>query len=122
MRVRSCPKCGGDFVRVHRRIRDHLQSVIVPVRRYRCSSLECQYEANVPKTLSTKHKLALCFAGVLAATLAGALAMHGYVSPASHQSISSQEQGANVSPKAYPPDDPLVPSSASQPNAALPLR
>ena len=122
MRVRSCPKCGGDFVRIHRRIPDRLLCLIVPVRRYRCSSLECQYEANVPKTLSTRHKLALCFAGVLAATLAGALAMQSYVSSASQESISSQEQGANASPKDYPPADPLVPSSASQPNAALPLR
>ena len=122
MRVRSCPKCGGDFVRIHRRIRDRLHSVIVPVRRYRCSSSECQHEANVPKTVSTKHKLALCFAGVLAPALAGAVAMHSYVSAASDHSISSHEQGANASPKDFPPDVPLVPSSESQPNAALPLR
>ena len=122
MRVRSCPKCGGDFVRVHRRIRDRLRSVILPVRRYRCSGLQCQYEANVPKTLSTKHKLALCFAGILGATLVGALTIQSYLSPASGHSVSGQEPGAKASPKDYQPDDLPVPSSASRPNEALPLR
>jgi hypothetical protein len=37
----QCPRCEGDLYRVHRHRRDRLVSLVVPVRRYRCSKPEC---------------------------------------------------------------------------------
>jgi hypothetical protein len=39
----SCPRCEGGLHRVHRHRRDRLVSLIVPVRRYRCSNPECRW-------------------------------------------------------------------------------
>lgn len=36
-----CPRCKGNIHRVHRHSLDHLISIIVPVRRYRCTDREC---------------------------------------------------------------------------------
>jgi hypothetical protein len=38
-----CPRCGGSLHRVHRLSRDRLVSLVVPVRRYRCSRRECRW-------------------------------------------------------------------------------
>lgn len=39
----KCPRCGGDIHRVHRTTTDHLISVFVPVRRYRCANRDCRW-------------------------------------------------------------------------------
>ncbi|MCX7706668.1 MAG: hypothetical protein N2204_01495 [Anaerolineae bacterium] len=39
----KCPRCGGDLHRVHRTTADHLISVVVPVRRYRCGNRDCRW-------------------------------------------------------------------------------
>jgi hypothetical protein len=38
-----CPRCGGGVHRVHRRWGDRVVSLVVPVRRYRCSNKECRW-------------------------------------------------------------------------------
>lgn len=43
-----CPKCGSNYLtRIHRRFRDRLLSIFVPVYRYRCDSLACEWEGNL---------------------------------------------------------------------------
>lgn len=42
-----CPRCKGPIYRTHRRLVDRVISVIVPVRRYRCFSVRCQWEGNI---------------------------------------------------------------------------
>jgi hypothetical protein len=42
-----CPNCGGELVRIRRRVIDRLLSAFVPVRRFRCSMLECGHEGNL---------------------------------------------------------------------------
>jgi hypothetical protein len=39
-----CPICGGNLRRLHRRWRDRLLSLLVPVARYRCRDRECGWE------------------------------------------------------------------------------
>ena len=39
----ECPECGGEIHRVHRRTRDYLISLFMPVRRYSCSNSECRW-------------------------------------------------------------------------------
>lgn len=36
-----CPRCKGNIHRVHRHAFDHVISIIVPVRRYHCTSRDC---------------------------------------------------------------------------------
>ncbi len=36
-----CPRCKGSLHRVHRHMTDRFISIIVPVRRYRCTNREC---------------------------------------------------------------------------------
>jgi hypothetical protein len=38
-----CPHCGSDLRRVHRRPRDRLLDLFVPVRRYRCKNRDCYW-------------------------------------------------------------------------------
>ncbi|MBN1135296.1 MAG: hypothetical protein JXM73_01850 [Anaerolineae bacterium] len=37
----KCPRCGGEVHRVHRRWRDRLLNLYVPVRRYQCEDPDC---------------------------------------------------------------------------------
>jgi hypothetical protein len=41
---RTCPVCGGELRRSHRRWQDHLLSLLVPVARFRCRNEECRWE------------------------------------------------------------------------------
>lgn len=41
--ARTCPLCGEDLRRTHRRQRDRIASIYVPVRRYRCRSRACRW-------------------------------------------------------------------------------
>lgn len=77
MRVHVCPKCGGESVRIHRRLLDRLHGVFLPARRFRCTALQCQYECNARRTVSAKRKLALATAGLMGVTFAGVLAIDG---------------------------------------------
>jgi hypothetical protein len=43
----TCPHCNGAVTRVPRRFVDVLLSAFVPVRRYRCRSLDCGWEGNL---------------------------------------------------------------------------
>ena len=50
-----CPQCGGEVRRVHRRPRDYLINLFVPVYRYRCSNHECRWEG-LRVVAATRHK------------------------------------------------------------------
>jgi hypothetical protein len=39
--ARTCPLCGKDLRRTHRRRRDRILNLYVPVRRYRCRNRDC---------------------------------------------------------------------------------
>jgi hypothetical protein len=41
--ARTCPRCGGDLHRTHRRRRDRIVNLYVPVRRYRCKNRDCRW-------------------------------------------------------------------------------
>ena len=43
---RTCPRCNAAIFRVSRRLIDLLVSVFVPLRRYRCRSMNCGWEGN----------------------------------------------------------------------------
>ena len=45
---RSCPDCTARLVRIARRPVDRLQSLFVPVKRYRCRTFMCSWEGNLP--------------------------------------------------------------------------
>jgi hypothetical protein len=45
---RECPRCGGPAYRVKRRKIDRLISLLFPRRRFRCSSMGCGWEGNLP--------------------------------------------------------------------------
>lgn len=36
-----CPECGNDLHRIHRRARDRIVGLLVPVRRYQCRNASC---------------------------------------------------------------------------------
>ena len=43
-----CPECGGNYLtRIHRRFIDRLLSLFLPVYRYRCDRLLCDWEGNI---------------------------------------------------------------------------
>jgi hypothetical protein len=42
-----CPRCNAAVFRVSRRFIDLFVSLFVPVRRYRCISMECNWEGNL---------------------------------------------------------------------------
>jgi hypothetical protein len=39
----KCPVCGSDLHRIHRRGRDRMVDLFVPVRRYQCRNHDCQW-------------------------------------------------------------------------------
>jgi hypothetical protein len=39
----ACPRCGSELHRIHRRPRDRLLDLFVPVRRYRCKNRDCSW-------------------------------------------------------------------------------
>lgn len=43
----ECPRCGGSVIRVPRRLVDLLISKFVMVHRYRCHSMDCDWEGNL---------------------------------------------------------------------------
>ena len=45
--VRLCPHCGAPALRIHRRLIDHLISLVYPVRRYSCTRFECEWVGNL---------------------------------------------------------------------------
>ena len=45
---RCCPDCTARLVRITRRPVDRLQSLVVPVKRYRCRTFMCGWEGNLP--------------------------------------------------------------------------
>ncbi len=42
-----CPQCGHAVRRVRRRFGDRLLSMVYPVYRYRCDSVDCHWEGNL---------------------------------------------------------------------------
>ena len=42
-----CPRCQASVFRVSRRVTDLLVSLFMPVRRYRCISMACNWEGNL---------------------------------------------------------------------------
>lgn len=45
--IASCPRCKGSIYRVPRRTVDRILSLFVPVHRYRCSMMGCDWEGNL---------------------------------------------------------------------------
>jgi hypothetical protein len=68
-----CPKCGGRSVRMHRRFGERLLSLVSPVRRYACTNQLCAHEAVVLKNSALTQRPLVAVAGMIGATLAGAL-------------------------------------------------
>ena len=44
---RNCPRCACHLTRIHRRFIDRLLSLFLPVYRYRCDRLLCDWEGNI---------------------------------------------------------------------------
>lgn len=44
----ACPQCQASVLRVRRRLLDRLISAVYPVHRYRCHSIVCHWEGNLP--------------------------------------------------------------------------
>ena len=42
--VRACPRCGEELRRTHRRRRDRILNLYLPVRRYRCRNRDCRWD------------------------------------------------------------------------------
>ena len=97
MRVHECPKCGGESVRIRRRLIDRLHGVFLPARRFRCSAMQCQYEGNVRRTVTAKRRLALTSVALLGALLVGALAMDTDLHFASHAPAYTEVSDADAS-------------------------
>jgi len=72
--VHPCPRCGSRLFRMHRRLSDRLLSLVTPMRRFRCTSVQCGYECTVPKTHSSGHHPVVGIPGIIGVTLATALA------------------------------------------------
>jgi hypothetical protein len=51
---RTCPRCNSPVFRISRRFVDLLISTFVPVRRYRCNSMTCNWEGNLRNKQSTQ--------------------------------------------------------------------
>jgi hypothetical protein len=42
-----CPRCGGEIIRIRRRLFDRFLSLFRPVRRFRCASPGCEWRGNL---------------------------------------------------------------------------
>ena len=47
----ACPQCRNLTHRVHRRLMDMVINIFTPIYRYRCASMECDWEGNIRKSL-----------------------------------------------------------------------
>lgn len=45
--ARGCPRCNSSVFRVSRRFIDMFISIFVTIRRYRCISMQCNWEGNL---------------------------------------------------------------------------
>ncbi|MHB8423191.1 MAG: EAL domain-containing protein [Leptospirales bacterium] len=54
---RTCPRCDGPVYRIPRRDIDLLVSIFIPVRRYRCDSMDCGWEGTVREKKSFLKKM-----------------------------------------------------------------
>ncbi|MBS1138680.1 MAG: hypothetical protein H6R13_133 [Proteobacteria bacterium] len=45
---KRCPLCHGSMNRIPRRFVDLVTSIFSPVQRYRCRSMKCDWEGNLP--------------------------------------------------------------------------
>jgi hypothetical protein len=43
----ACPRCKASVFRISRRFIDLLVSLVMPIRRYRCVSMACNWEGNL---------------------------------------------------------------------------
>ena len=111
MCVNVCPKCGGESIRIHGRLVDHLHGVFLPARRFRCYNFLCQYEGKVRKSVSPQRMLARASAGLLGATLAGIWAIDIDLPFASYTEVLD----ANVSLEQYWIDNRFSRSSVALP-------
>lgn len=54
----ACPRCNASVFRVSRRLFDLFISIFMPVRRYRCISMECNWEGSLrAKQISLSDKI-----------------------------------------------------------------
>jgi hypothetical protein len=44
---RTCPRCNSPVFSISRRFVDMLVSILMPIRRYRCNSMTCNWEGNL---------------------------------------------------------------------------
>ena len=51
----ACPRCSGETDRIPRRALDFMVSVLVPVRRYRCLSMGCNWEGMLRRKLGAQE-------------------------------------------------------------------
>lgn len=70
-----CPKCGGNLRHIHRRPIDKLYCYCVPVKRYRCRNIKCEWEGN----LRDGHKKKLVPGWVAWVSLVGGAVLIGKV-------------------------------------------
>jgi hypothetical protein len=56
---RCCPRCQSALYRVARRIPDLLLSFFMPLRRYRCISLQCSWEGNFRQQATASANLVM---------------------------------------------------------------
>jgi hypothetical protein len=56
---RCCPRCQSALYRVARRLPDLLLSLFMPLRRYRCISLQCSWEGNLRQKRAALASLVL---------------------------------------------------------------
>jgi hypothetical protein len=65
----ACPACSGSIHRIPRRVADRLFDRFVPVYRYRCASVACQWEGNVPRTAKVDSRRTPAMAALFVAVL-----------------------------------------------------
>jgi hypothetical protein len=52
--AQECPRCGSELHRIHRRFRDRLLGLFLPVRRYQCKNRDCRWHGL--QTSRPRHK------------------------------------------------------------------
>lgn len=66
--ARECPRCNSSVFRVSRRFIDMLISMFITIHRYRCISMQCNWEGNLREK---QNDLPSCSLGVLSREQAG---------------------------------------------------